>query len=87
MQVVHETVHVIVARVARGEVFRVALHPLIISRTNLAGNPHPLAVVWSVLMLGCLISLSLFGLAVALRTRGLFVQITDVSGKTSGHRR
>ena len=45
MQVVHESGHVLVARLTGAEVTNVALHPLIISRTDLAENPHPLAVV------------------------------------------
>lgn len=45
MQVVHEFGHVLVARLTGGEVLRVALHPLIVSRTDLGENPHPLAVV------------------------------------------
>src|SRR5437762_13456562 len=46
MQAVHEMGHVLVARVTGGEVVKVALHPLIVSRTDLGENPHPLAVVW-----------------------------------------
>ena len=42
----HEAGNVLVARVTGGEVIKVALHPLIGSRTDLGENPHPLAVVW-----------------------------------------
>jgi hypothetical protein len=73
MQVVHETGHVIVARVTGAEVTKVALHPVIISRTDVAENPHPLAVVWGGPLFGCLIPLSLFGLAAALRTPGIYL--------------
>lgn len=73
MQVVHETGHVIVARMTGGEVTKVALHPLIISRTDVAENPHPLAVVWGGPLLGCLIPLSTFGLAAALRAPGVYL--------------
>jgi hypothetical protein len=73
MQVVHETGHVIVARMTGGEVTKVALHPLIISRTDVAENPHPLAVVWGGPLLGCLIPLSMFGLAAALRAPGVYL--------------
>jgi len=45
MQVVHEAGHVLVARLTGAEVTKVALHPLIVSRTDVAENPHPLAVV------------------------------------------
>jgi hypothetical protein len=73
MQVVHESGHVIVTRLTGGEVTRVALHPLIISRTDVAENPHPLAVVWGGPLLGSLIPLMLFGLATALRAPGLYL--------------
>jgi hypothetical protein len=46
MQVVHELGHVLLGWATKGEVTKVALHPLIVSRTDLAENPHPLAVVW-----------------------------------------
>ncbi len=46
MQAVHEAGHVLVARLTGGKVIKVALHPLIVSRTDLGENPHPLAVVW-----------------------------------------
>ena len=45
MQVVHETGHVIVVRITRGEVTKVALHPLIISRIDVAENR--ILVGWS----------------------------------------
>jgi len=60
MQVVHETGHVLMARLTKGEVTKVALHPLIMSRTDLAENPHPLAVVWGGPVVGCLIPLIAF---------------------------
>lgn len=55
MQVVHEMGHVFLAQVTGGEVTKVALHPLIMSRTDLAENPHPLAVVWGGPLLGSVI--------------------------------
>lgn len=73
MQVVHETGHVIVARATGAEVTKVALHPLIISRTDMAEDPHPLAVVWGGPLLGCLIPLSLFGLTAVLRIPGIYL--------------
>jgi hypothetical protein len=47
MQAVHELGHVLAARITRGRVANIALHPLGISRTDLAANPHPLAVAWA----------------------------------------
>jgi hypothetical protein len=46
MQAIHELGHVLLAYVTGGEVIKVALHPLILSRTDLGLNPHPSAVVW-----------------------------------------
>jgi sterol desaturase/sphingolipid hydroxylase (fatty acid hydroxylase superfamily) len=73
MQVVHELGHVIVARLTGAEVTKVALHPLIISRTDLAENPHPLAVVWGGPVFGVVLPLALFGLAFAYRVPGLYL--------------
>jgi hypothetical protein len=73
MQVVHESGHVIVARLTGAEVTKVALHPLIISRTDVAENPHPLAVVWGGPLLGSVIPLLLFAGAAALRAPGVYL--------------
>jgi hypothetical protein len=73
MQVAHETGHVLVAKLTGGEVMRVALHPLIMSRTDLAENPHPLAVVWGGPLLGSAFPLLLFILAAALRLPGVYL--------------
>src|SRR5262249_22316210 len=70
MQVVHELGHVFAAKMTGGEVTRVALHPLIVSRTDLAQNPHPLAVVWGGPLLGSLLPLLAFGAASITRLPG-----------------
>jgi hypothetical protein len=67
MQAVHEFGHVVGAWLTGGRVARVVLHPLTISRTDLAVNPSPLAVVWAGPVLGCLLPLAAWALAVALR--------------------
>ncbi len=46
MQAVHETGHILHARVSGGKVTRVVLHPLEISRTDVEPNPHPQFVAW-----------------------------------------
>lgn len=61
------------SRSTGGEVIRVALYPLIISRTDLGENPHPLAVVWGGPVFGSALPLSVFGLAVAFRAPGLYL--------------
>ena len=63
MQAVHELGHILTARLSGGQVERVILHPLTISRTDLADNPHPLAVAWGGPTLGVLIPLIVFGAA------------------------
>jgi hypothetical protein len=67
MQAVHEFGHVAGAWLTGGRVARVVLHPLTISRTDLARNPHPLLVVWAGPVLGCLLPLAAWSLAAALR--------------------
>jgi hypothetical protein len=67
MQVVHESGHVIAARLSGGRVNRVILNPLTISRTDLADNPHPLLVVWSGPLGGCLLPLLAWVIVVVFR--------------------
>ena len=73
MQVVHEMGHVVVARLTGGEVVKVALHPLIVSRTDLGENPRPLAVVWAGPLVGSLLPLLLFAVAMALKFPGVYL--------------
>jgi hypothetical protein len=47
MMAVHELGHVMGAIATGGKVERVVLHPLTISRTDVAPNPRPLAVAWA----------------------------------------
>jgi hypothetical protein len=73
MQVVHEAGHVLIARMTGGEVIKVALHPFIVSRTDLGENPHPLAVVWGGPIVGSVLPLLVFGLAVACRLPAVYL--------------
>jgi hypothetical protein len=73
MQAVHELGHVTGARLTGGRVAHVTLHPLTISRTDLAENPHPLIVVWSGPIVGVVLPLVLWVAGVSLRFRGAFV--------------
>lgn len=73
MQALHEFGHVIGAWLTGGEVKRVVLNPLTISRTDLAQNPHPLLVVWAGPICGVLLPLLLWSGAIILRIRGAFV--------------
>jgi hypothetical protein len=47
MQVVHELGHLLAGWLTGGDVLRVVLHPLTISRTDLAANPSPVIVCWA----------------------------------------
>ncbi len=73
MQALHELGHVCGAWLTGGQVSRVVLHPLTISRTDLSDNPDPLVVVWSGPVLGVALPLLLWGLAAVLRLPGAFV--------------
>jgi hypothetical protein len=73
MQVVHEAGHVLVAWVTGAEVTRVALHPLIVSRTDVAKSAYPLAVVWGGPLIGSILPLLLFAFAAALRLPGVYL--------------
>jgi hypothetical protein len=67
MQAVHEFGHVGGAWLTGGQVARVVLDPLTISRTDLADNPRPLLVVWAGPVLGCLLPLAAWGLVAVLQ--------------------
>lgn len=55
MMVLHELGHVLGAWLSGGTVERVVLHPLAISRTDLAANPQPALVAWAGPLLGVLL--------------------------------
>lgn len=63
MQAVHEFGHVLGAWLTGGRVTQVVLHPLTISRTDLADNPNPLLVVWAGPVAGCVLPLAAWGIA------------------------
>lgn len=62
MQVVHECGHVLGAVLTGGRVERVVLHPLSLSRTEVAPNPRPGVVVWLGPLVGVLGPLAAAGL-------------------------
>lgn len=57
MLAVHELGHVLGAIATGGTVERVILHPLTISRTDVAVNPHPLVVAWAGPIIGSIVPL------------------------------
>ncbi len=73
LQAVHEAGHVAGAYLTGGRVQRVVLHPLTISRTDLAQNPRPLLVAWGGPVFGAAFPLLLWGLAAAGRLPEAFL--------------
>jgi hypothetical protein len=73
MQTIHEFGHVLGAWLTGGQITKVVVHPLTISRTDLAENPHPLVVVWAGPLLGVLLPLVAWATTSALRMPGAFV--------------
>lgn len=73
MQAIHETGHVLGAWLTGGRVSQVVLHPLTISRTDLANNPRPLVVVWSGPLIGVAVPLVAWGAAAMVGVRWAFV--------------
>src|SRR5260221_3887279 len=71
--VVHEFGHVFAAWLTGGSVSRVVLHPLQISWTALAHNPHPQIVAWGGPLFGSLAPLVFFAAARALRVPGFYL--------------
>ena len=62
MMAVHELGHAVGAIVTGGNIERMVLHPLTISRTDVSPNPNPAVVVWLGPILGSLIPLAVWGL-------------------------
>ena len=60
MMAVHEFGHCLHAWMSGGNVSKVVLHPLVISRTDLFRNPHPLFVAWGGAVIGTLVPFALF---------------------------
>lgn len=62
MLAIHEMGHVIGALATGGSVRKLVLHPLSISRTDIAPNPFPAIVVWLGPILGCLAPVAIWSL-------------------------
>lgn len=73
MQSVHELGHVCGSWMSDGHVSRVVLYPLAFSRTDLAGNPHPLLVAWAGPVIAVLLPVIIWLIASAFRLHGAFV--------------
>ena len=73
MQLVHESGHVLGAWMTGARVTRVVLHPLTISRTDIAQNPYPLVVVWCGPILGAAVPLLIWAAVARTDWSGVFV--------------
>lgn len=73
MQALHELGHVLGALLSGGEVRRVILNPLTISRTDLVANPHPLFIVWAGPVVGTILPLLCWLIAAKLSNTGTFL--------------
>ena len=63
MQILHEAGHILHAWFSGGNINKVVLHPLSISRTDVDPNPQPLFVVWGGPIWGCLLPLLFWGVS------------------------
>lgn len=75
MQAVHEFGHVLGAIITGGQVERVVLNPISISRTDVSPNPHPMIVVWAGPIVGVILPFAIWALVLmyGVKTRfGLF---------------
>jgi hypothetical protein len=63
MQAVHELGHVLAACAGGETVYRVVLHPLAISRTDVSHDRHPLLVAWGGPVVGSLLPLLILAIA------------------------
>ena len=73
MQAVHELGHVLGAWATGAEVTRVVLHPLVISRTDVAENHSPGVVVWAGPIVGAALPLAAWLLAALLKLSWAFL--------------
>jgi hypothetical protein len=73
MMVVHELGHVVGLVTTGGMAEKVILHPLAISRTDAAANPHPLIVVWAGPVFGILLPLVLAMIVAVSRFRWAYL--------------
>ena len=72
-QMIHELGHVLAAMMSGGVVTKVVLHPLEISRTDVAPNPNPLTVVWAGPVIGAVFPIFLWAGALLLKLPGVFL--------------
>jgi hypothetical protein len=69
MMLVHESGHVLGAVTSGGRVRQVVWHPMVISRTDVRPNPHPLVEVWAGPVVGSVVPLAVAAVLAATRVR------------------
>lgn len=57
---IHEFGHVFGALISGGQIEKIVLHPLTISRTDVSPNPNPLVVIWLGPIIGCAVPTILY---------------------------
>jgi hypothetical protein len=73
MQVVHELGHVVAALVCGERIERVVIHPLVLSRTDVSHDRHPLVVIWGGAVVGSVVPVLILGMARALLLRRFYL--------------
>jgi len=73
MMITHEFGHCLHAWLSGGAVARVVLHPLAISRTDCAVNPHPLLTAWGGPLIGSVLPLAILLIAKSMRASAWYV--------------
>jgi hypothetical protein len=73
MMIVHEVGHVVMAWAGNERVFKVVLHPLVISRTDTSHEKQPLLVIWGGAVLGSLIPVCVWVLVKVFGLRFMFL--------------
>src|SRR5690349_7518379 len=73
MMLIHETGHVLGATTTGGAVRQTVWHPIVLSRTDVQPNPHPLIELWAGPVTGCLLPLLAAGIAQVSRLRTAYL--------------
>jgi hypothetical protein len=73
MMLVHEAGHFVGALATGGRVTEVVWHPLVMSRTDVDPNPHPLIETWAGPVVGCLVPLGVAAFGSYARLRGSYL--------------
>lgn len=73
MMLVHETGHVLGAIASGGTIRQVVWHPMVLSRTDVEPNPHPLIELWAGPIVGSLLPLIAASICLAFRLRTAYL--------------